>query len=123
VADKAIDLARDCLDNRLVGSDGAPLGRVDGIVLELVPGEAPRVVAIEAGATTRAQRFHPRVARWVARILRAVSAFPTGPYRIEWNRMRLDGRDCHVPMDAQTSPLRATERWARTRVIGRIPGA
>jgi hypothetical protein len=119
----SLDLARQCLDNRLVGTDGTPLGRVDGILLEQDDADTPpRVIAIEVGAVTRARRFHPRLARWVDAMVRRMRGLPTGPWRIEWASVHFEGRDCRVPMDAATSPLRATERYARDHIVEHIPG-
>jgi hypothetical protein len=109
-------LVRDVLDNRLLDRRKRKMGRVDGVVLSVAPGEQPRVTHLEIGGVTLARRVHPRLARWLARRGRP-------PYRIPWARVRDVGIDVTVDVDAEKTPALAWERWIREKVIGRIPGA
>ena len=115
-------LARDCLDNRLVGRGGVPMGRVDGIVLAVEPGSAPRVVAIEAGAVVQARRFGSHAERWVRWLVKHCGRMQPAVLRIPWDACAFDYSDCHVDIDAWGAPTRAWERWA-ARVVARLPGA
>ena len=115
-------LARDCLDNRLLGRGGVPIGRVDGVVLDLQPGSAPRVVAIEVGAVVQARRFGRRTERWVTWLVRRFGRMQPAVLRIPWDACAFDCSDCHVDIDAWGAPSRAWERWA-ARLVARLPGA
>ena len=56
-----MDLARDLLDKLLVDRNQRPLGRVEGIVLELrADRPAAGRAAMEVGLVTAARRLHPR---------------------------------------------------------------
>jgi hypothetical protein len=123
VAAETLDLARDCLDNRLLDRLGAPIGRVDSIVLAQDGRGPPRVVAIEAGMTARARRVHPRIGRWAARMARRFGHPEGGLHRRAWQSLSWHGRDCISSLEAAGAPTRAWERWLRDHVIGRIPGA
>src|SRR4029434_7719229 len=59
-------LIRDVLDNQLLDRHQRQMGKVDGLILELRPGQPPRLAYIEVGSITLARRLHPRLARWVA---------------------------------------------------------
>ena len=116
-----MDLVRDVLDNRLVDRRGRPMGRVDGIVLELRPGAPPRVAALESGLTTLARRLHPALvprAFWLARRLRAGAG---EALRIPFERVAGIGIDVRLDLDARETSAWAWERWLRARVIRRIP--
>ena len=114
-------LARDCLDNRLVGRGGVPIGRVDGIVLRVGGPGAPRVVAIEVGAVVQARRFGRNMERWVQWLAARWGRMGSTVLRIAWEACAFDGSDCHVDLDPWDSPTRAWERWA-ARVVARLPG-
>jgi hypothetical protein len=121
VAADRLALARDCLDDRLIARGGVPIGRVDGIVLSLVPGHAPRLVAIEVGASVQARRFGGWAVAAVAWLSRLVGQASVQPWRIPWARLRFDGGDCHVDVDGRSAPSRGWERWA-ARLLRKVPG-
>ena len=52
-----MDLIRDYLDKRLVDREGVPLGRIDGIVIELRGNRPPLIVAAEVGSVAQARRL------------------------------------------------------------------
>ena len=56
-------MIRDVLDKQLVDRQQRKMGKVDGIVVELRDGKPPRLAYITVGATTLAQRLHPRLAQ------------------------------------------------------------
>ena len=118
---ESLDLARDCLDNRLIGRGGVPIGRVDGIVMAIEGDAPPRLVAVEVGAVVLARRLNGRVARIVQALARRRGRQRPDPFRIPWSRVAFHGRDCHVDLDADTVPTRAWERLA-ARIVRRIPG-
>jgi hypothetical protein len=122
VAVDRLELARDCLDDRLIARGGVPIGRVDGIVLAVAPGRAPRVVAIEVGATVQARRF----GAWAVAPVRWLSSrfgqVRPQPLRIDWHQLRFEGGDCHVDVDGHRAPSRAWERWA-ARLLAHVWGS
>ncbi|HTI45445.1 MAG TPA: hypothetical protein VMB76_02735 [Casimicrobiaceae bacterium] len=118
-----IDLARDCLDSRVLDPNGEVLGRADGLVLVDTGRGPPRVVAIEIGAVAQARRLSPRIGRWVASLARRFGRADADPWRVAWRDVRLQGGDCHVKIHAEAAPPRAWERFLRARLIGRIWGS
>lgn len=124
MADDALELARDCLDSRVLDRNGDLLGRVDGIVLAIPVRGPPRVVAIEMGAVTQARRLSPGIGWVVAWLARRYGRARENPYRVAWGRLRTRKGNWYVDeLEAAAAPPRAWERWLRDRFIGRIPGA
>ena len=117
-----MDVIRDVLDNQIVDRNQRKMGKVDGIVVELVEGQPPRLAYLETGVTTLAHRVHPRCARWVAAIASKWGAKHTEPFRIAWSQVRNIGIDVEVDLDAEQTPALAYEVWLRDRVIKHIPG-
>jgi hypothetical protein len=117
------DLVRDVLDEQLVDRHGVRIGKVDGVVLEVREGRPPRVVAVETGAVTLAARLHPRLGRWLARLIRHWGLPVNARERIPWSRVSFKGIDLRVDADAEEMGALAAERWLRERVVGRIPGS
>lgn len=117
-----LDLVRDVLDKQLVDPDGEPLGRADGLIIELHDdGSPPRVRAIENGIpalTRRLPSWIGVVVRWVARKIG-----PRGgkPYRIRWSRVIDVDENVKLKMDPDTSPANATQRWVRDHFTKHIP--
>jgi hypothetical protein len=117
-----LDLVRDVLDKQLVDPDGEPLGRADGVIIELFDdGSAPQVRAIETGVPALARRLPRRlgiVMRWVARKIG-----PRGgrPYRIRWSRVISIDANVRVGLKANTSPTTASQRWARDHFTSHVP--
>jgi sporulation protein YlmC with PRC-barrel domain len=117
-----VDIVRDVLDNQIVDRNQRKMGKVDGIILELREGQPPRLAYLETGATTLAQRLHPRLARWVAAIERRWGAKNSEPYRIPWSKICNIGIDVEVDVEAEQTSALAYEQWLREHVIKRIPG-
>jgi sporulation protein YlmC with PRC-barrel domain len=118
-----MDLARDCLDEQLVDHTGRHMGRVDGIVITFENDEQPRVAFVETGAVTQAARLHPRLGRWVERIVKRWGKAESDPYRIPWSEIVVTGVCVTAGVEAEKTPAFAWERWLRAKIIGRIPGA
>ena len=115
-------LVRDVLDKQLVDPDGEPLGRADGVIIEVFDdGSSPRVLAIETGVPALARRL-PRwigvVVRWLARKIG-----PRGgkPYRIRWSRVISIDEDVRLKMNPETSPTTASQRWVRDHFTKHVP--
>jgi hypothetical protein len=116
-------MIRDVLDKQLVDRQQRKMGKVDGIVVELRDGKPPRLAYITVGATTLAQRLHPRLAQWLAALARQWGIGRGEPFRILWSQVRDIGIDVEVDLDVEQTPVLAWERWLSKHVIGRIPGA
>jgi sporulation protein YlmC with PRC-barrel domain len=58
-----MDLVRDLLDQPVVDRNGRPMGRVDGIVLDLRADAPPRVVSIAIGPAVLGERLHRAIGR------------------------------------------------------------
>jgi hypothetical protein len=115
-------LVRDVLDNLLVDRNHDPLGRVDGIVLIVEEGKAPRVVQIEAGATAVADRLSRRFGRCVRAMARRWGLVRGRPTRIPWRKILSVGIEVKVDVKADQMPTLAWEHWLREHVVERIPG-
>ena len=115
-----MELVRDVLDEPVVSVDRTPLGRVDGIVVELRGEAPPRLAAIELGPVVLARRVPTRVGAWLAAWLRRRGS---RPFRIDWARIRKIDLDVVVDVEPQSTPAQRTERWLRRRVVARVPGS
>jgi sporulation protein YlmC with PRC-barrel domain len=117
-----MDVVRDVLDNQIVDRHQRPMGKVDGIVLEIRDGQPPRLAYIETGATTLARRLHPQLEVWVGRLQRKWGPKNSEPFRIPWSQVRDIGIDVEVDVTAEQTPALAYELWLREHIIKRIPG-
>jgi sporulation protein YlmC with PRC-barrel domain len=119
-----MDLIRDCLDKQLIDRHGRKMGKVDGIVMELEKGRRPRIVYLEVGAVTQAQRLHPKLGKWAQRLVRKMrGALGSDSCRIPWAKVVVSGIDVTVGADAEETGVLRCEMWLREHIIGRIPGA
>jgi sporulation protein YlmC with PRC-barrel domain len=114
-----MELGRDVLDQQVIDAQGRQMGKVDGLVLELREGAPARVAAIVVGGTTLLWRINAGLAAWAERRLKGDGHAA----RIPWKRVVKVGVDVKVDVDAERSPALWWERWARDRVILRIPGS
>jgi hypothetical protein len=114
-------LVCDVLDQPVIDRNGHPMGRVDGIVLELRDAAPPRVASIVIGPTALGQRLHPVIGRWVAAIEEACGIERQRPVEISAAGMTV--RDYAVTVGAAGGESGATVVEQRLRAwIGRIPG-
>ena len=118
-----VDLIREVLDKLLVNRDHCPMGRVDGIIVEMREGRPPLLTHIETGPATSARRVSRRLAKRVSAFVRNRGPRRDASFRVPWSRIRRAGVEVEVEMDAQETPAVAWEQWIRDHVIGRIPGA
>ena len=118
-----LHLIHDVLDKMVLGRDKHRLGRVDNLVLQIRPGEPPRVVYMEISAAAllnRLGRIGRAVARWIASHGRAT---PRLPYRVAWDLVReIEPASVVVDVDSQSSRTMAWERWLATHVVSRLGG-
>ncbi|HJT65541.1 MAG TPA: hypothetical protein VJ749_03755 [Pyrinomonadaceae bacterium] len=117
-----MELVRDCLDKQVDDQSKRRMGRVDGIVLVLEPGRAPRVAYIELGVETLMNRLSVRLGRRVARWMRKWNIDPD-PFRIPWGKLKVGLNTVIAEVEAEKTPALEWELWLRKKVIGKIPGA
>lgn len=115
-------VVHDLLDKPVLDDERRNIGRVDGVVLELRQGAAPRVAAFEIGGSVWTRRLGPRAARWAAAMGKRFPAVANGVTRITMSDVRHVGITVGVKCDGRKLPTLAWEQWLRRRVIGRIPG-
>lgn len=119
-----MEVIRDVLDKQLIDRKGRPMGKADGVIMEIEEDAQPRLSFVETGAITQARRLSARLARWVEAIVRRTGADRESEcYRIPWSKLVVTGIDITVNVEAEETPAFTFERWLRTHVIGRIPGA
>ena len=113
-------LIRDLLDAEVVDGNHNPLGKVDGVVIELRARGRPRVAALQIGAPVLARRLRGpmrRTVEWFARKWHAETM------TIPWRSVQEIGLDLKVHLDGEKPASRKWERWLGEHVIARIPGS
>jgi hypothetical protein len=118
-----MELVRDVLDKQIHDADDCKIGKVDGIVVVLRQGRAPRVVALELGVVTLANRIHRALGRWVARLERRLGIRDSDPVRIRFEHMVKSGVDVKVDIDGKRTGASKWEDWLAEHVVGRVPGS
>lgn len=115
------DLVRDVLDEQLVDARGRPIGKADGIVIEIRDGAPPRVVAIETGLPVLARRLHPALGRWVLRFNARMRIPHDGWIRLPFHGLDVRETEIEVPIDGEEAGAFGWERWVRSHVVARLP--
>ena len=112
-------LVRDVLDSKVVDRNGREMGRVDGLVLEVIQGQPPRVAAIQLGPTILADRIHPVLGRCAAALEVIFGIHEGRPVRIPFEDV-IDLSD-HVKVDRAfgETAVAAVEQRLR-RLIGSL---
>lgn len=115
-------LVRDVLDKKLLDREKCPMGRVDGLVMQLGERTQPRITHIQIGGTTLWKRLHPRLGSLAAKL-----GWPWGPrrkepVRIPWSRVVTAGRDLTLDVRARDTGAIDWEIWIARHIIERIPG-
>jgi sporulation protein YlmC with PRC-barrel domain len=118
-----MELGHAVLDQQVTDRNGIPMGRVDGIVLELGGEGPPRVARLIVGGPTLLRRISPALARRVERWGRRWGPQERSGVEVPWSKVTKIGLDIQVDLDAEDTAALAWERWVRDRIIGRIPGA
>jgi len=117
-----MDLVRDLLDKAVVDRHGREMGRVDSIVLEVRPGEAPRVAALELGAAVLASRVRPIFGRWTATVERALGLGDGRPLAIQAGAILHINHHVKVDLAVGETPAAAVEQRLR-QLVSLIPGS
>ncbi|MDB5323802.1 MAG: hypothetical protein JWN40_5433 [Phycisphaerales bacterium] len=116
-----IYLVRDVLDKQLVDRRHDPMGRVDGIVLSIAEGEAPRVTCIESGIVVAASRVSRRVGRWVRAAARRWGLSRGRPVRIGWERVVRVNVEATLNIEAEQTRSLVWEHWLLEHVVQYVP--
>ena len=114
-------LVRDVLDNQIYDVNEIKVGKVDGIVLLLRQGKAPRIVALESDMPCAWRRVWRRAGDWVERLQQWMAPHLAGPTRIRFEHVVRTGIDVHVDIDARRTNAFAWEDALR-RAIEIVPG-
>jgi len=114
-------LVRDVLDNQLLDVSNSYAGKVDGIVLEMRPGEPTRVRYVEVGPITLLRRLNRRLGDWFARIDARLGEGRGAPIRIPISRVMFDSPSLRLDLAVEKLPVMALERWLRHHIVAKIP--
>jgi hypothetical protein len=119
-----MQLFRAILDKQIVDRDECELGRVDGMVVELRAGAPPRLVRFELGFVPLARRISVRLEHFAESMHKRLGIRRSARYGVPWNTV-LDVNVHHIKVDvsAEETPAYDWERWLRTHVVEKIPGA
>jgi hypothetical protein len=118
-----MDVIRDYLDKQLGDRQGKPIGRIDGIVVEIEKGRQPRIVAVEVGSVAQARRLGRRFHGWAVALALRWGLMDRNPHRFAFNTLEHDGKQWRIDELASNVPTLAWERWVRENIIDRIPGS
>lgn len=117
-----MELVRNVLDKQIHDEAGCRIGKVDGIIVALRKGRAPRVVGLELGVATLAGRIHAGFGDWLYRLERRWGIANGEPVRIRFEHVVKTGIDVTVDVAAARTGALKWEDWLRDRIISRIPG-
>ena len=117
-----MDLVRDVMDKKLVDRENCPLGRVDGLVMEVGQRSQPRITHIQIGGETLWTRLHPFFAGLAARLAGMWGPKRKGHLRIPWSRVTTVGQDIRLDVKARETGALDWETWIARHIIERIPG-
>ena len=117
-------LMRDVLDKLLLGKEGIPLGRADGILLS-IGGEhsQPEIVQLEVGLPTLARRLGRPWGTIFAAICRTVGTRWKRSVRVPWSKVEQVAKEVTLNVAAENSTLLVREHWLRDHLIRRLPGS
>ncbi|HEY6088640.1 MAG TPA: hypothetical protein VD771_02505 [Gemmatimonadaceae bacterium] len=118
-----MDLVRDVMDKKLVDREDCPLGRVDGLVMEVGERSQPRITHIQIGGETLWMRLHPFFASLAVRLVGMWGPKRKGPVRIPWSRVTTIGQDIRLDVKARETGALDWEIWIARHIVERIPGS
>lgn len=116
-------IVRDLLDKQLIDVNWQPMGRVDGLAMEVRPGEQPRITTVCVGGTVLTKRLPGFVGRWSTALVRRYGIRHGVPVLIPWPRVMRVDTVVRADVDAGESGAMASSRWVRDHIIDHIPGA
>ena len=114
-------VVRDVLDKLVIDRHEREMGRVDGILLDCRPGQAPRLSALLIGPSALGFRLHPTLGRLVAAVERALGIDQGRPVRIDFGDVSRIDSDVKVDVAISDTAAGIVEQRLRKWVV-RIPG-
>lgn len=105
-----VALVHDVLDVQVLDRRKRPMGKVDGIALELRERAAPRVAYMEIDAATAWRRLGRRFGRWARAAMRSWGG---AAYRFAWKDVIELTIHVRVDVDAEETSALALERRLR----------
>jgi len=117
-----MDVVHDVLDKHITDRNGREMGRVDGILLDVRPNEAPRLAAVVIGASALGFRVNPIVGRWVHGVEYGVGIGEERPIRIDFSHVAEVGEKVKVDVTVAESGAETLERRLREWIL-KIPGS
>ena len=119
---RGLHLVHDVQDAQLCDRHHEKIGRVDGLVLELVEGRPPRVATILVGGPVRDARIGGPIL-WLMQLVRRIAGMKSdGIGRIPFSAVREISSVIEVDVDEDSLPSGHVERWLCDNVVRRIPG-
>lgn len=117
-----MDLVRDIMDKKLVDQEDCPMGRVDGLVMQLGEHTQPHITHIEIGGSALWTRLHPSVAKFAAKLAAKWGPKREAPVRIPWSRVVTTGKEIKLDVEAKKTGAIDWEIWIARHIVERIPG-
>jgi sporulation protein YlmC with PRC-barrel domain len=118
-----VKISYDVLDKQLLDSEDEPMGRVDGLIMEVGEATQPRITHIAVGGTALWGRVHPVFARLSQRLARVWGPRRSKQVRIPWSRVKTAGRDIKLDVEGKETGAIDWEIWISRKIIKRIPGS
>ena len=98
-----------------------PMGRIDGIVVEVEEGKQPRVVELQGGIVVLGERLGERVGRWVKLLAMRWGLVRGERTRVKWEDVRWAFSEIKVDVDGDQTPALEWENFLREKVIAKLP--
>jgi sporulation protein YlmC with PRC-barrel domain len=117
-----MDLVRDLLDKAVVDRNGREMGRIDGLELDLVDGQPPRLAAILMGPAVLGDRLHPTIGRCVTAVEAWLRLGEGRPVRVETDDIAEIDRKVKLRLAIGETAAEAVEQRLRAWVL-KIPGS
>ena len=116
-----IHLIRDVLDHQMIDRKDDPMGRIDGIVVEVEDGQQPRVVELQGGIVVLGERLGRRIGKWVKLFAMRWGLVRGERTRVKWCDVRWAFSEIKVDVDGCQMPALEWESFLREKVIAKLP--
>jgi hypothetical protein len=117
-----VHLVRDLLDKAVVDRNSRDMGRADRVILEIGNDGPARVVAVEVGASSLAERLSASFGRWIVGFLHGLDVDQGQPVRIHVSQILGVTDTVTVDLVFGETPVANVERKLRKFISG-VPGA
>jgi sporulation protein YlmC with PRC-barrel domain len=121
---RRLDAALNFLDRQIVDSDGRMAGKVDDLELEKRDDGSLVVTALLSGPGALGPRLPGFLGRAVIAAWRRLSSDGApSPARIDYSAVKTIASAVELSLPRSELPNQELERWARSRIISKLPGA